>query len=80
MIWKLNYFQLLDSFLGEVYFRIAKNHGLMISEVMKRFYEHDWDIIMLMRKYGEEIKIEQENAKEMKRKAREAKRKSRRMR
>lgn len=78
--WRPNYFQLLNSFLGEVYFRISKNHGLFISEVIRRFYNHDWDIIMLMRRYGEEIKIEQRQIKEAEKRAKEAKRNKRRMR
>lgn len=75
--WKPNYFQLLNSFLGEVYFRISKNHGLFISEVIRRFYNHDWDIIMLMRRYGEEIKVEQQQIREAKKRAKEAKGKRR---
>lgn len=44
---------------------------------MRGFYNHDWDIIMLMRRYGEEIKSEQKRAKELEKQAREAKRKRR---
>lgn len=47
---------------------------------MRGFYNHDWDIILLMRRYGEEIKIEQKRAKELEKQAREAKRRKRRMR
>ena len=38
---------------------------------------HDLDIIMLMRKYGEEIKLEQKQARKLESEAREAKRKRR---
>lgn len=66
--------------MGEVYFRVSKHLQITISEVMRGFYNHDWDIIMLMRRYGEEIKLEQQRAKKIEQDAREAKRKSRRMR
>ena len=67
------YFQLLDNFVGEVYFRVSKYLHIPISEVIRGFYKHDWDIIMLMRRYGEEIKIEQKNIKKMKEQARKNK-------
>ena len=51
------YFQLLDSFLGEVYFRVSKHLGIPISEVI--YKRNHLDMIMLMRKYGEIIKEEQ---------------------
>ena len=41
---------------------------------------HDLDIIMLMRKYGEEIKLEQKQARKIEAEARESKRKMRRRR
>ena len=47
---------------------------------MRRFYDYDWDIIMLMRKYGEEIKSEQKQARKIKQQINESKRKKRRMR
>lgn len=47
---------------------------------MMGFYNHDWDIILLMRRYGEEIKLEQKRAKEIEKQARDAKRKRRKMR
>ena len=71
---------MLDSFVGEVYFRVSKHLGIPISEVIRGFYNHDWDIILLMRKYGEEIKVEQERIKQTKKEAQKAKRKSKRMR
>lgn len=38
---------------------------------------YDLDIIMLMRKYGEEIKLEQKQARKLEAEARESKRKRR---
>lgn len=74
------YFQMLDSFIGEVYFRVSKHLTIPISEVIRGFYNRDWDVIMLMRKYGEEIKNEQKRIKKMEIEARKAKQKSKRMR
>ena len=75
--WKLIYFQRLDSFVGEVYFRVSKHLSIPISEVIRGFFNRDWDIILLMRKYGEEIKIEQKRIKKMEKEARNLKKKSR---
>lgn len=77
---KRSYFHLLDSFVGEVYFRVSKHMSIPMSEVIRGFYNRDWDIIMLMRKYGEEIKVEQKRIKKMEQEARKAKQKSKRMR
>lgn len=74
---KLTYFQMLDSFVGEVYFRVSKHLSIPISEVIRGFYDRDWDIIMLMRKYGEEIKAEQKRIRQMEKEARKAKQKNR---
>ena len=73
---KLTYFQMLDSFVGEVYFRVSKHLSIPISEVIRGFYDRDWDIIMLMRKYGEEIKAEQKRIRQMEKEARKAKQKN----
>ena len=70
----------MDSFIGEVYFRVSKHLSVPISEVIRGFYNKDWDMIMLIRKYGEEIKFEQKRAREIKKESEKAKRKSRRMR
>lgn len=67
------YFQLLDSFLGQVYFRVSKHLSKPISEIIYNFYSHDLDTIMLMRMYGEELKNEIKNAKKIEKQAREAK-------
>lgn len=71
---------MLDSFIGEVYFRVSKHLAIPISSVIRGFYNWDWDIIMLMRKYGEEIKNEQKRIKKMESEARKAKSKSKHMR
>lgn len=68
---------MLDSFIGEVYFRVSKHLSIPISSVIRGFYDRDWDIIMLMRKYGEEIKTEQKRIREMEREARKVKSKNR---
>lgn len=78
--WKLTYFQMLDSFVGEVYFRVSKHLSIPISDVIRGFFNRDWDIILLMRKYGEEIKSEHKRIKQMKKEAQKAKSKSKRMR
>lgn len=47
---------------------------------MNRFFSHDLEVMLLMRKYGEEVKMEQKRAKELREEARRNKlrRKSRR--
>ena len=37
---------------------------------MNRFFSHDLEVMLLMRKYGEEVKREQKRAKELKEEAR----------
>lgn len=71
---------MLDSFLGEVYFRVSKHLCIPISEVIRGFFKHDWDILMLMRKYGEEIKSEQKRIKQIEKESQKVKSKSKRMR
>ena len=75
---KKNYFRLLDSFLGEVYFRVSKHLCIPISEVI--YKRNDLDMIMLMRKYGEEIKQEQKSIREARKQANKNKKHQRRMR
>ena len=77
---KRSCFQLLDSFIGEVYFRVAKHFHIGILEVMNRFFSHDLEIMILMRKYGEEVKMEQKRAKELKEEARKNRLKGKRRR
>lgn len=71
------YFHLLDSVLGQTYFRVSKHLSIPISEVIFRFYSHDLDIIMLMRMYGEELKREYEHAKKIEKESRQSKFKKR---
>lgn len=71
---------MLDSFIGEVYFRVSKHLNIPISQVIRGFFTYDLDILMLMRKYGEEIKIEQKQIEKINQETLEAKRKSKRMR
>lgn len=77
-ILKWTYFHLLDSFIGEVYFRVSRHLSIPISEVILGFYTHDWDILLLMRRYGEEIKHEQDTARKLKKQSKENKNKRRR--
>ena len=72
------YFQLLDSFLGEVYFRVSKHLGIPISEVI--YKRNHLDIVMLMRKYGEIIKSEQRQIRKAEQEAKKNRNKRRRMR
>lgn len=37
---------------------------------MNRFFSHDLEVMLLMRKYGEEVKREQKRVKELKEEAR----------
>ena len=75
---KKNYFHLLGSFIGEVYFRVSKHLCIPISEVI--YKRNDLDMIMLMRKYGEEIKKEQKEIKKAREEARKNKNRRGRMR
>ena len=75
---KKNYFRLLDSFLGEVYFRVSKHLCIPISEVI--YKRNDLDMMMLMRKYGEEIKQEQKEIRKAREEARKSKNRRGRMR
>lgn len=70
-----NYFHLLDSFIGEVYFRVSKHLSIPISEVI--YKRNDLDILMLMRKYGMEIRHEQEQIRELNKQRRKNNRKGR---
>lgn len=38
---------------------------------MNRFFSHDIEVMLLIRKYGQEVKNEQERAKEIKEEARQ---------
>lgn len=64
-----NYFQLANSFYGEVYFRISKHLGWLPSEVIKKKFTPD--IRFLIMKYTQQILAEARQAKEIKEKTRE---------
>lgn len=53
-----NYFQLSNSLIGEIYFRVSKHLGWRPSEVVKHKYEND--IKFLIIKYASIIREEQE--------------------
>lgn len=64
-----NYFQLANSFYGEVYFRISKHLGCLPSEVIKKKFT--WDIKFLIMKYSQQIIQEAKRAKEIEEKTKE---------
>ena len=64
--------------MGEVYFRVSKHLCIPISEVI--YKRNDLDMIMLMRKYGEEIKQEQKSIREARKQAKKNKKHQKRMR
>ena len=51
-----NFFQLVTSFMGEVYFRISKDFGIMPTEVMRKKFTPDMRFLIL--KYSEQIRHE----------------------
>lgn len=64
-----NYFQLANSFYGEVYFRISKHLGWLPSEVIKNKF--NLDIKFLIFKYSQEIRMEIKQAEELQEKTKE---------
>lgn len=51
-----NYFQIANSFYGEVYFRISKHLHILPSEVIKKKFTPD--IRFLIMKYSQQIRNE----------------------
>lgn len=51
-----NFFQLVTSFMGEVYFRISKDFGIMPTEIIKKKFTPDMRFLIL--KYSEQIRQE----------------------
>ena len=51
-----NFFQLVTSFMGEVYFRISKDFGIMPTEVIRKKFTPDMRFLIL--KYSEQIRQE----------------------
>ena len=64
-----NYFQLANSFYGEVYFRISKQLGWLPSEVIKKKYT--MDIKFLIMKYTQIILAEIKQSEEIKEKTKD---------
>lgn len=64
-----SYFQLANSFYGEVYFRISKHLGWLPSEVIKNKFTPD--IKFLIMKYTQQILAEIKQAEEIKEKTKE---------
>lgn len=58
-----NYFQLVNSLPGEVYFRISKHLGCTVSDVIKRKFTPD--IKFLIMRYTLEIQQEIKTQKEL---------------
>ena len=65
----INFFQLTNSFIGEVYFRIARDFGIMPTEVIRKKFTPDMRFLIL--KYSEIIRQEQKANEEMKEKLKE---------
>ena len=59
-----NFFQLCNSFIGEVYFRISRDFGIMPSEVIRKKFTPDMKFLIL--KYSEQIRQEIDEARKMK--------------
>lgn len=64
-----NYFQLTNSFYGEVYFRVSKHLGWLPSEVIKKKFNPD--IKFLIFKYSQQIRTEIKQSKELEEKIKE---------
>lgn len=61
------YFQLANTIIGEVYFRVSKHLGWRVSKVIKHKYEPDIKFLIL--KYTSIIRQEQKEYKELKNKS-----------
>lgn len=64
-----SYFQLVNSFYGEVYFRVSKHLGVPVSEVIRLKFTHD--IKFLIMRYSHEIRAEVKQAEEIREKTKE---------
>lgn len=64
-----NYFQLANSFYGEVYFRVSKHLGWLPSEVIRKKF--NIDVKFLIIKYSQELRAEIKRAKEIEEKTKE---------
>lgn len=64
-----NYFQLTNSFYGEVYFRVSKHLGWLPSEVIRNKFNPD--IKFLIFKYSQQIRMEIKQNEELQEKLKE---------
>lgn len=64
-----NYFQLSNSFFGEVYFRVSKHLGWLPSEVIKKKFNPD--IKFLIFKYSQQLRQEIQQSEELNEKMKE---------
>ncbi len=64
-----NYFQLSNSFFGEVYFRVSKHLGWLPSEVIKKKFNPD--IKFLIFKYSQQLRREMKQSEELEEKMKE---------
>ena len=60
----MNFFQLADSFVGEIYFQVSKHLSKPVSWVIK--YKYSPDVKFLIFKYIQIAKRRQEEYEEMK--------------
>lgn len=64
-----NYFQLANSFFGEVYFRVSEHLGIPVSEVIQKKFT--WDIKFLIMKHSQRLRAEIKQSKEFEDKSKE---------
>lgn len=67
-----NYFQLLNSFWGEVYFRVSKHLGVSIVEVIRRKFLIEYKTLIMY--YSQELRYEIQEQERMKNEQRRMKR------
>lgn len=56
-----------DDFMGEVYFRVSKHLGIVMSEVIRRKFHPD--MMLLIHKYSNIVRAEYEEYKKLKEEA-----------
>lgn len=64
-----NYFQLANSFFGEVYFRVSKHLGWLPSEVIRNKFNPDVKFLII--KYSSQLRAEIKQNEELKEKLEE---------
>ena len=60
----VNYFQLANSFIGDIYFQVSKHLGITVSEVIRRKFTPD--IKFLIFKYSQIARNKQEAYEDIK--------------